>query len=174
MQYTKKICLIGDFSVGKTSLIRRFTEGRFDDSYLSTIGVKVSRKQILLDTSGQVEITFMIWDTAGSEGFSNIVRRYYQGAAGALLVCDLTRAATVQSLEAYARDFHSINAGVPLVILANKVDLVQERAVTSDQLDEINRTLNAAHIYTSAKSGEGVEEGFYRLGRLIDAERSTT
>ncbi len=170
MHYIKKICLLGDFSVGKTSLIRRFTENRFDDSYLSTIGVKVSRKEIPLQVAAPVTLTLMIWDTSGSEPFTNIVRTYYQGASGALLVGDLTRAETVASLATYAREFHSVNVAVPLVVLANKADLIKERTVSDDLIAEVTAPLSASWLYTSAKTGEGVDAAFHLLGQLIYTE----
>lgn len=172
MQVAKKICLLGDFSVGKTSLVRRFTENRFDDRYLSTIGVKVSRKVIELQTTGQVTLTLMIWDTSGSEPFNNIVRTYYQGAAGALLVCDLTREETLASLAAYAQDFCSVNANVPLVVLANKVDLHNERAVPDEQVVTATTELGAPWLHTSAKTGAGVDEAFHLLGQHIYMQRN--
>ena len=91
-QYSKKICLLGDFSVGKTSLVRRFVHNRFDDQYISTIGVKVSRKTVVLPVADDlVELTLMVWDLAGSQGTTPIAASYLRGAVGAVLVCDLTR-----------------------------------------------------------------------------------
>ncbi|MFN3372526.1 MAG: Rab family GTPase, partial [Chloroflexus sp.] len=87
-QLAAKICLLGEFSVGKTSLIRRFVEGIFDERYLSTLGVKISRHSLTID---HIDMNLIIWDTTGGERFNQIVQNYYRGAAGALLVCDLTR-----------------------------------------------------------------------------------
>lgn len=168
MQLVKKICLLGDFSVGKTSLIRRFTENRFDESYLSTIGVKVSRKSIALHTTVPTMLTLMIWDTSGSEPFTNIVQTYYQGASGAVLVCDLTRAETVNSLSKYAHNFLNVNASVPLVVLVNKVDMINERSVSDELIAEMIAPLGAPWLHTSAKTGEGVDEAFHLLGRLLN------
>lgn len=134
MNQIAKVCLIGDFAVGKTSLIRRFTESRFSESYLSTIGIRVSRKT--LQTSDSSTLTLMIWDTAGGEPFTTVVRSYYRGSRGAALVCDVTRPETVTSLMRYAREFHTVNPGVSLIMMANKIDLRSERAVTDAQLDE--------------------------------------
>lgn len=167
MNQIAKVCLIGDFAVGKTSLIRRFTESRFSESYLSTIGIRVSRKTLqILDPSLQT-LTLLIWDTAGSEPFTNVVRSYYRGARGAALVCDTTRTETVTSLVQYAREFHDVNPDVPLVIMANKIDLRGARAVPNEQILEIAHLLDAPLFFTSARTGEGVEEAFQRLGQLI-------
>ena len=97
----KKICLLGDFSVGKTSLINRFVYDRFDERYLSTIGVKVTRKELAPRQGRPAHL--LIWDMAGSEDFSGVRNNYLQGASGALLVCDLTRANTLDSLTNYTR-----------------------------------------------------------------------
>ncbi len=165
MNKIAKICLIGDFAVGKTSLIRRFTESRFNESYLSTIGIRVSRK--VLQTSDSLTLTLLIWDTAGGEPFTAVVRSYYRGSRGAALVCDVTRSETVTSLMRYATEFHSVNPGVPLIMMANKIDLRSERAVTDAQLDEIAAALDAQLFFTSAKTGEGVEDAFRALGQSI-------
>lgn len=169
-QLVKKICLIGDFAVGKTSLVRRFTESRFDEHYLSTIGVRVSRKAISIDPT--INLTLMIWDTAGGETFNHIVRTYYQGASGALLVCDLTRTETVTGMLAYATDFQSVNPGAPLVIIGNKLDLAGQQMVSLDRLADLARVLGAPAVRSSAKTGEGVDQAFQTLGMTICSERS--
>ncbi len=173
MSHVTKICLIGDFSVGKTSLVRRFTESRFGESYLSTIGVRVSRKVLHITPDGSASLTMLIWDTAGSEPFNDIVRSYYQGSGGALLVCDLTRAETAASLYTYAHDFHTVNPGVPLVVMANKLDLLSMRTISDELLNNVAATLGAPVFLTSARMGTGVDEAFQTLGQLIWNKRST-
>ena len=167
MNYSTKICLIGDFSVGKTSLIRRFVESRFSDTYLSTIGVRVSRRVVQIADTPPTVLTMLIWDTAGGEPFSTIVQSYYRGARGAALVCDLTRSDTAAALGRYAGEFLQVNPGVPLVIMANKIDLRGERVVSDAEIACIAATLDAPLFFTSAKTGEGVEEAFATLGHSI-------
>ncbi len=172
MSQIAKICLIGDFAVGKTSLVRRFTESRFSDSYLSTIGVRVSRKILQIPDAYPKTLTLLVWDTAGGEPFTNIVRSYYRGARGAALVCDTTRPETAASLLRYAQEFHNVNPGVPLIVMANKIDLRSERAVSDEQIGEIAAMLDAPLFFTSARTGEGVEEAFQELGHsIIEKER---
>src|SRR5512147_1281675 len=108
----KKVCLLGDFAVGKTSLVRRYVEGRFDDKYLSTIGVKISRKTLARSTG---TLNLLIWDLAGSDEFNTIAPSYLRGAAGALIVCDLTRPETLKVFAQYAEMLHSQAANVPLI-----------------------------------------------------------
>jgi small GTP-binding protein len=168
MNQIAKVCLMGDFAVGKTSLIRRFTESRFSESYLSTIGIRVSRKT--LEISGSSTLTLLIWDTAGSEPFTTVVRSYYRGSRGAALVCDVTRPETVASLTRYAGEFHAVNPSVPLIVMANKIDLRSERAVSGEHLEEIAAMLDAPLFFTSARTGEGVEVAFQALGQSIMAK----
>ena len=103
----KKICMLGDFGVGKTSLIKRFVEGRFDDRYLSTIGVKISRRVV---KQADNEINLLIWDLVGGEFLAETTERnYMRGASGALLVCDLTRLNTLDILPEYLTRLKTIN-----------------------------------------------------------------
>jgi len=161
----KKICLLGDYAVGKTSLIRQFVEGKFEDKYLSTIGTKISRKKI--NVSNATQLTMLIWDLAGGEKFDHMMRNYYRGAAGAIIVCDLTRPDTLSALLKYAQDFWGINAQTPLVIVGNKVDLVDQRMITDEDLAEVATTCQASYFVSSAKTGENVEAVFYTLGQNI-------
>ncbi|MCP5099231.1 MAG: GTP-binding protein, partial [Chloroflexi bacterium] len=94
----KKICLLGDFAVGKTSLIRQYVEGKFDDRYLSTIGVKISRKTLKRDA---MTLNLLIWDLAGGDNQNQIQATYLRGAVGALMVCDLTRTETIDAIFDY-------------------------------------------------------------------------
>lgn len=164
MAIQKKVCVLGDFAIGKTSLIRRFVEGRFDEAYLSTIGTHISRKPLLI--AGQ-ELTLLIWDLAGGDKFSAVMASYYRGAAGALLVCDLTRAETLSILERYAREFWSVNPRTPFVVVGNKVDLTEQRIISDQDLDAFARTVNAPWFTSSAKTGANVETIFATLGQLI-------
>lgn len=151
----KKICLLGDFAVGKTSLVRRYVSGSFDDRYLSTIGVKISRKVL---TKQNHQINLIIWDLAGGEEFSGHDRNYLRGAAGALLVVDLSRPETFRVLVDYARLLVELNPGAAMVVAANKVDLVESMPEAVSDLQLICRDLASPYLPTSAKSGENVEK----------------
>lgn len=166
--FRKKICLLGDYSVGKTSLIRRFVHNRFEDKYISTIGVNVSRKTVSVSPVGNVvEITMMIWDLAGGEEFSQMQGSYLRGADGAMLVCDLTRAKTLDHLETQAHNFLRINPTSKLVVVANKKDLVNQMILTGDQLDTVAAAFDTRYFRTSAKTGDDVEAAFRFLGELL-------
>lgn len=162
---SKKICLLGDFAVGKTSLMRRFVYDRFDDKYISTIGVKVSRKTIVIPHADDVtELTMMLWDLAGSEEFSQIRASYLRGTAGAILVCDLTRAETLDSLSGYTDSLYQVNPDAKCVLVANKNDLLDQHRLITSQVEAVAAKLNIPAFFSSAKTGVEVETLFRRLG----------
>ena len=162
----KKVCLLGDFAVGKTSLVRRFVEGRFDDKYLSTIGVKISRR-VLQRRHGTLNL--LLWDLAGSDEFSDTASNYLRGAAGALIVCDLTRRETLAAFERYAGQLRVLNKAAAIVFVGNKVDLVEQRAIHDEDLRGACATLGCPHLLTSAKTGAQVEAAFELLADRIEA-----
>lgn len=161
----KKICLLGDFAVGKTSLIRRFVEGQYDDKYLSSIGVKISRKSI--EQEDHI-LNMLIWDLAGGDDFSKMGHSYLRGAVAALIVCDLTRSETLQSFEYYATQLRNINPGAKLLFVGNKADLETERCIKEADLIETSNSLGALYLATSAKTGFQVEEAFQKLAGQIE------
>jgi small GTP-binding protein len=168
---SKKVCLLGDFAVGKTSLVRRFVYDYFDDQYLSTIGVKVSRKTINL-AQGQdlVELTMMLWDLAGGEEFTPMRTSYLRGASGMLLVGDLTRPPTFELLSRYGAGLEQTGERLPLVLAANKVDLLDDDQGGRETLrwvQTVAETLAVPLYLTSALTGDEVERAFRHLGRLM-------
>ncbi|MEM7117645.1 MAG: Rab family GTPase [Chloroflexota bacterium] len=158
----KKVCFLGEFAVGKTSLIRRFVEGKFEEKYLSTIGVAVSRKSVQLDNH---TVKLLIWDLAGGDDYSN--SSYLLGAAGGLISCDLTRVDTLDALTAYHQQLRRVNPKAKVVLIANKVDLEAERAIPEADLTAVAEQLNAPLFYTSAKTGQNVEEAFSSLAEQV-------
>jgi len=167
---SKKVCLLGDFAVGKTSLTRRFVYDRFDDKYISTIGVKVSRKTVAVPGAhGIVELTIMLWDLAGSEEFNQVRASYMRGAAGAVLVCDVTRPETLSSLGSYVRDVLSSSPNAQLILAANKRDLSEQQQLSTTQIETTAADLGVPYYLTSAKTGNEVEVLFRHLGQLLVA-----
>ena len=173
-QLSKKVCLLGDFSVGKTSMIRRFVFNMFDDKYLSTIGVKVSRKTVVVPQANDVvELMIMLWDLAGSHEFNQMQASYYRGAAGAMLVGDLTRLDTIENLHTYANNFLEINPNASLVLAANKYDLIQNNHLSEaqpkmlEQIKNITSQFDMPYYLTSAKTGDAVETVFRHLAERL-------
>jgi small GTP-binding protein len=161
----RKVCLIGDFGVGKTSLISRFVDRQFSDQYLSTVGVKISRKMIDVEKESAVQsLQLLVWDIEGSTKFKAIAPSYLQGARGAIVVSDVTRPETIEHLSEHIQSFLSVNPQGAIVIALNKSDLID-----TEQLDQL---LNHSQTYppsvlkiypTSAKSGSNVDELFQTL-----------
>lgn len=167
---SKKVCLLGDFAVGKTSLLRRFVYDLFNEKYISTIGVKVSRKTVAVPRAdGVVELTIMLWDLGGSEEFRRVRASYLRGAAGGVLVCDLTRPETLDSFQTYADELLAVSPGAELILAANKCDLVDQQRLTVAQVEAAATSLGAPYYLTSAKTGEEVETLFRHLGSLLVA-----
>ena len=148
---TKKIVLIGAESVGKTSLIARFVHSIFSDEYLTTIGVKISKKEIRI---GDLEVSLVIWDIAGDMMTTKVYRNYVRGAGGILFVHDLSRPETysmiVEELEALKETGNNIP---PYLLVGNKVDLIENEDMLESQSD----------FHSSAKTGGNVNEAFYEL-----------
>lgn len=164
-RYSKKICLLGDFSVGKTSLVRRFVNGRFDDNYLSTIGAKVSRKSVETE---QCQFDFFIWDLAGGDDFQHVMQSYLNGASAAILVCDLTRRDTLMAMKQYAHQLRKEDERIKLVFIGNKRDLENELEVKEVELSTIAALFDSPYLLTSAKTGENVDTAFYQLAYQLE------
>ena len=167
----KKICLLGSFAVGKTSLIQRFVYDRFDEKYLTTMGVKISQKvlpPIQDPLSGKmIQHIFLIWDIAGLAKFDSVAKNYFRGAAGALAVADLTRRETIGHITELCDKFKSVNPNAFLVVLGNKMDIFKEDQKALSELKTKAADYATDLILTSAKTGEHVEKAFLNLSQKI-------
>lgn len=171
MSMKKKICLLGDSAVGKTSLIRRFVYDRFDDKHIATIGTKITKKDITVRHPTQaldVSLTIMIWDIIGQIGFRKLLHdAHFSGATGALVVCDITRKSTLDNLDEWLSSLFEIAGEVPIIFLANKNDLDYMAEFGEDELKAVASKYKSPHYFTSAKTGDKVEEAFYEIGQRI-------
>jgi small GTP-binding protein len=160
----KKICMLGTFAVGKTSLVRRFVESIYSDKYHTTVGVKIDKK--LVDLDGTWKMMMMLWDVEGAEAAHDLRKSYLRGASGYLLVADGTRKDTLyRALEIQTRAQDTVGL-VPYIFLINKSDLVDEWEINEQELAALEE--RGWHIIrTSAKSGTGVEEAFLTLARKM-------
>jgi small GTP-binding protein len=169
MLVKKKICLLGTFAVGKTSTVERFVYSRFNERYLTTIGVRVSQKLLppmpVPGKAEQVQYNLLIWDIAAMDRFDAVVENYYRGAAGALAVGDLTRPDSFIQLEEICARFRSVNPEAALVVVANKVDLQTPNTALMQAIDRLTSVCGPPPFTTSAKSGENVEAAFLELAR---------
>ena len=152
-----KICLVGDASVGKTSLIRRYVLDVFDDKYINTLGTKVSKKKIIIKKDDRIiNLTFSIWDILGQEDFKKIQAMALSGSKGTMFVCDLTRKDTLTRLDYWFNKVKDVAGDIPCILLANKSDLKDQYTFNNNELKEVAEKMNAQYFYTSAKEGENV------------------
>jgi small GTP-binding protein len=163
----KKICMIGDFSVGKTSLVSRYVQQSFSDKYLTTVGVKIDTKLVTLPDQRQAKLS--LWDIAGSDTLTSASMSYLRGAAGYLLVIDGTRRPTWDAA-LQLRDAVTKQIGAkPYILLLNKADLTEQWEV-DDALVSQEREQGSTILKSSAKLGTGVEDAFTLLTlRMLDA-----
>lgn len=163
-----KICLVGDPAVGKTSLIRRYVSSRFDDSYRPTLHAEFATKRITLNLEEEglkVDLTLILWDIVGDMGMRQLLKEaYFFGAQGILAVCDVTRRATLEDLRSWWRSVMDSVGKVPWVVAVNKSDLRGRYAFSEERMHRMRETLGAQTHFTSAKTGDGVEEAFEILG----------
>jgi len=166
MGFIKKVCLLGDPAVGKTSLINRYVHNRFDDKYLATIGTKPSVKAMDLDG---LKMDLTIWDIAGQENFQNVHNSYFRGAQGAIVVCDITRRETIENLPHWVGRFLAASPGKPIIIVSNKWDLVDGGTDTKAEqmILEFSQHGGIEQMRSSAKDGSNVEAMFLRIALLM-------
>lgn len=156
----KKVCMIGDFGVGKTSLVARFVHQTFSADYLTTIGVKIDTR--ILDTPGGQTLKLVLWDIAGTNELSTIEQHYLQGAAGLIAVADGTRAATLATAAALLAQAQTLVGSRPAVLLVNKSDLSAQWEL-GDRREFSGHELRIC----SALTGEGVAAAFQRLAEQL-------
>jgi small GTP-binding protein len=155
----KKICMVGAFAVGKTSLVARFVESIFSEKYHTTVGVKISKKALQV---GDQEWHLILWDLAGEDEFLQIRTSYLRGSAGYLLVVDGTRRATLDTAVSIQQRIVDTVGNIPFVVLFNKSDLTNEWEIANDAFEELSHQ-GWSWLKASAKTGEGVDAAFLTL-----------
>jgi small GTP-binding protein len=159
----KKVCMIGTAGVGKTSLVSKFVHSIFSDKYLTTVGVKIDKKTLMVD--GQ-EVTLVLWDLAGDDDFQRLETSYLRGSGGYLLVADGTRRSTLDhAIEVRQRVASVLGAG-PFVLALNKCDLAGEWEIDDALVAELVAQ-GWKVVKTSARDGTGVEQAFADLSRMM-------
>ena len=161
----KKICMVGSFGVGKTSLVRRFVDSIFAESYLATVGVKIDRKDVKI---GSKAVTLVLWDLAGEDNLAQLNVSHLRGSSGYILVADGCRATTLAKAIDIQGRIAQILGPVPFVIALNKADLRDQWEVQGAMVEE----RGWATFETSAKAGSGVEEMFQRLAEKLLSDMS--
>ena len=159
----RKICMLGAFSVGKTSLVSRFVHSLFSEKYHTTVGVKIDKK--IVNVKGE-DVSLLIWDIYGEDDIQEVRMSYVRGAAGYLLVVDGTRRDTLEIARRIRKRVESDIGTVPFVLLVNKADLTDDWVFDDSTLAGLESE-GWTVIRTSAKTGEGVEEGFSHLANAL-------
>jgi len=176
-----KICLLGDLAVGKTSLIRRYVLDTFDDKYITTIGTKVTKKRLdieLPDQQKDIDLTLLIWDIMGqyqdrlSSTISQFDRyipqqNYFFNSKGAIIVCDLTRKSTYESVKVWISSLFEVTGEIPIVLIGNKNDLKEKHETKKEEILALAKKYKAPSFLTSAKTGYNVEKMFYNIGEKL-------
>ncbi|XP_018653997.1 putative rab-2,4,14 [Schistosoma mansoni] len=163
--YLFKYIIIGDTAVGKSCLLLQFTDQRFQPVYDLTIGVEFGARMVNI---GDKQIKLQVWDTAGQESFRSITRSYYRGAAGALLVYDVTRRDTFNHLASWLQDARQhASPNMVITLVGNKCDLDARREVKQEEAEAFARENNLLFVETSAKTGVNVEQAFATTARAI-------
>lgn len=162
----RKLCVLGDFSVGKTSLVRRYICNEFSDNYVATAGAKIHQHRSKIDVGGdEIEVEQSIWDVEGSQHGEQLVKSYIAGASGALIVGDLTRDDMLASMTSHAEKFLTYRPGRPVVFALNKADLVAKEARAGGA--GLVQNFGGQVIQTSALTGEEVIAVFHAMYRRI-------
>lgn len=165
-EFVFKIVVIGDPEVGKTSIILRFTNNAFSRTYLPTIGVNVCDKRIFIDKH---DVQLLMWDIAGQFKFKKMRRHFYQGADGVVIVFNLTKRESFESVENWHEDIKTILAQRTIIgtLVGNKNDLIDERVVSRKEAEALAKKLGMEYIETSAKTGENIENNFIKMAKLL-------
>jgi len=158
----KKVCMLGDGAVGKTSLIRRFVYDIFEEDYKPTIGTKIVKKVVEVPEF-DTELTMVIWDIMGHKSYMQVPPQYYQGAEGVIVVADITRKKTLENLDFWVKTLMMESGEIPIVFVANKIDLMGLAEFGEEDVAEIAKQFSAPYVLTSAKTGEGVNKAFRTL-----------
>jgi len=155
----KKVCMLGSFSVGKTSLVRRFVESIFSEQYHTSIGVKVDKKVVRAEGR---DVTLVLWDIHGEDAFQKVQISYLRGMSGYLLVADGTRRQTLEDALALSTRITETMGKIPVVLLLNKSDLTAQWEIEPDREARLAAD-GWKRFRTSAKTSESVEDAFSQL-----------
>ena len=166
LDYIYKILILGDATVGKTSILLRYIDNKFETDSLSTLGVDVKYKYVTLNNK---KIRMNIWDTAGQDRFKTIAKNYFKGANAVIFVFDVNHKNTIEKIKFWINSVKDNSSNdIIEVIVGNKIDIEGKREVTKEQMKSLGQDVNIETFETSAKTGEGINEVFnYLVTNLI-------
>ncbi|MHA1723575.1 MAG: GTP-binding protein [Promethearchaeota archaeon] len=161
-EYAYKLILGGAGGVGKTSMVHRFVDNTFQSEYKSTIGTSIMEKECEFEGLDS-KVRFVIWDLAGQAQFARVRQKYLANAEAGFLVFDVTRKETYDEIEQWLAEIKTASGTISLILIGNKIDLEDERQVSTEQGEELAKKLNIPYIETSAKTGENINDAFKML-----------
>uniref|UniRef100_UPI00398F2F81 ras-related protein Rab-39B-like n=1 Tax=Pristiophorus japonicus TaxID=55135 RepID=UPI00398F2F81 len=166
-QYQFRIILLGDSTVGKSSILKRFTDGTFSEVQDPTVGVDFYAR--LLEIEPGCRIKLQLWDTAGQERFRSITRSYYRNSVGGLLMFDVTNRKSFENIREWLNEVnaHVFPNKTIFVLVGHKSDLTDERDVSSEEAERLAEALGLSYIETSAKNNSNVDQAFIKLTECI-------
>ncbi len=169
--FLAKILLLGEFRVGKSSMVLRYVEDRFPGDYMATIGANFLVKSVDLEN---IKVGLQIWDLGGHTRSSQVGRVFFQGVSGALLVYDLTRPDTLEKIPLWQEQLKTFSPRTKLYLVGNKNDLEEERQITTEEGQNAQEKYSVDHFFeTSAKTGDHIQEAFEHMAfSLVQASRS--
>jgi len=163
--FKKKIVLTGSFAVGKTAMLNRFVDNKFQTDYKATIGVNIMSKRVEMENN--TIISFSLWDIAGQLAFKSAWKNFYNRAAGALIIFDVTRQITYDEIPDWHKNvLEHVKQDIPCILVANKIDLEEQRIISTEKGKEIAESFGMDYIESSAKTGENVINVFKKLGKI--------
>ena len=163
--YILKVCIVGDGSVGKTSMVFQYSEKNFQERYIMTIGSNFAIKSLVLDDT---KIKIQIWDLAGQKHFSFVRPPFYRGSSGTLYVFDLTRRQSFDNLLSWKEEVDTVLKSKPFILIGNKNDLHEDRLITEEEAVSFANEMGALQYFeTSAKTGENLDMAFEVLIKKI-------
>ncbi|MFX1238605.1 MAG: GTP-binding protein [Promethearchaeota archaeon] len=165
-EYAYKLILGGDGGVGKTSMVHRFVEGKYETDYKSTIGTSIMKKECEFEGLNS-KVRFVIWDLAGQSQFKRVRMTYVENAEAGILVYDVTRKDTFDTLESWYNEIKSASPNISLILVGNKIDLESDRKVSREEGQDLAQKLDLSYIETSAKTGENINDAFKMLALQI-------
>jgi small GTP-binding protein len=173
-EFRYKIVMLGDGAVGKTAMTTRFTQNFFDSDYKRTIGSDFAIKRLTLEDI-DARVTLQVWDLAGQPRFESVRAGFYRGARGGLLLYDVTRRRTFLNVDNWKEEaFKNLTYKIPLVLVANKVDLEDSRVVTTEEGEKYAKKNKMTYVESSALTGENVEKAYANLCRtMIESSKNS-
>ena len=163
-QIVLKLLILGDSSVGKTCILLKYVDNKFEESNIATVGVDYMDKMIEYKN---FNIKLQIWDTSGEEKYRSITKNFYRNADGLFVVFDLTRKVTYERIKDWINEAEEYNKGIKKILIGNKLDLENKREVKKDSAENFAKKNNLKYIETSAKDGTNIKESFDEIIELI-------